>query len=340
MQTTGSHGGPGPERCPTVSSHLLAGSALAQQARGWHGSRPRRVHSQLNIPSGNRSEPVQEANSYRSRTPFEPGYPPSNETHTPAPAQGREAWIARARQLGLSAAPGSEAFNAALLLVASVDIGPNVERLSRRTGVPRPFASKCGRRLVDSGVWSGGCTVGEWVADPTLPFVSDAFLQDVAVAEGRLLRRVGTGGRFEWAPIGRWTKSFDGSGDEDASTATWVEAAPQPDEVVALAEEREDPARPGVNGRATTSSATPSPAPSATVVPTPIPQPNGTADSDPAPKAEDRPAPATARPDHPASSTPAPASAAPDELSAEDPTAPDEPTPSLEEVFSGAVWLR
>jgi hypothetical protein len=347
VQTTGPLGGRLLSLSSREGSQFVARPAFAQPVRNWHGSRPGRTHAAID-PLAKRIIQVLEANSFRSHSAFHPGTQPVSPAPSPAPADGRDAWIARLRQLGVEAAAGSDRFNAALMLVASVDIGPNVERLSRRTGVPRPFASRCGRRLVDNGVWTGGCTVGDWVADPTLPFASEAFLQDVGVAEGRLLRRVGSGGSFEWAPIGHWSKSFDGTEDDDAPATTWVDAAPQPGDVRALAEEREDPARRPVPeprpADSTTSAGRPDAAASAE-------KPDSTAPAAQPPEAS---AP-TAEASTPAPSTngtapPARPASLPDrddsswigtEATAEtDAAGSDESAPSLEDVFSGAVWLR
>jgi len=209
------------------------------------------------------------------------------------PASGSAAWALRARRFGIDANVGSDTYHAAILLVAAAEVGQNLERLSRRTGVPRPLASKCARRLIDSGVWSNAQTVSPWVSDPG---ARDAFAKDVAVAEGKLLRRTGPGGRLEWAPAGSWNKGYEKSDDDTGLCATYLDVAPRADHAVPLASELETP------------------------VP-PTPPSNG-----------------AVAPIAPAPPAPVPSAAEPAEE--KDAPAPPPPAPSLEEIFSGVVWLR
>jgi hypothetical protein len=230
-----------------------------------------------------------------------PLHPASNRPEGPGiespEPTGSAAWALRARRFGIDADVTSDTFRAAILLIAAAEFGQNLERLARRTGVPRPFASKCARRLIDSGVWSGGQTVAPWVSDPG---ARDAFMQDVAVAEGKLLRRAGPGGRLEWAPAGSWNKNFEKSDEAEGISATYSNAAPRAEHAVALASELETPK---------------SPKPAANGVVAPL-------------------APVAPAPTAPVATKPVEEKAPPA------PSAPQLPAPSLEEVFSGAVWLR
>jgi hypothetical protein len=61
------------------------------------------------------------------------------------------------------------------------------------------------RRLIDNGVWQSGGTFVDWSIEDE---ASGTFWNDVAVAEGKMCRRVGPGGQIEWAPAGFWNKSF------------------------------------------------------------------------------------------------------------------------------------
>lgn len=223
--------------------------------------------------------------------------------------EGLEAWARSVRRFGVDAAPGTDACQVALMLVASVDIGHNVERLARRTGSSRQLVSKAARRFIDSAVWADGRTIGLWVTDPT---AGDAFLRDVDVGLGRLLRRIGPAGGMEWAEPGRWTKSFDPDEQAEAPAATYVDAPPRPAEPIALAEERE-PARPA----ARSDQAQPAAPAAAEPAPAPLPTAGATA---PAPEPD--PAPAGQQPD------------------GEPSEGESEPPPSLDEVFAGTVWLR
>lgn len=271
---------------------------------------------------------VLETNSYRLRTPFHPTLPPTETSDVVQPPT-REYWVGRIRALGIDAPPESETFRAALMLVAGLDVGPNPERISRRTGVPRPFASKCARRLIDNGVWSNGQTMGDWVASPE---AVDAFARDVAVAEGRLLRRTDPAGRLEWAPPGRWTKSFDGTASADALRSTWIDATPRPEMPMSLAEERDGAAPLGTVDSAPAAAA-----------------PLGTHPGDGLAPDLDSEADSALEHEHGDDSVSI-AGLGDATESAADADSPDSAqhvdaegdagTPSLEEVFSGAVWLR
>jgi len=112
---------------------------------------------------------------------------------------------ARIRRYNGDLEPTSEAFGAALVLISGAEYGHNIDQLARRTGLSRAFVARCARRLIDNGVWHGGRTVAEW--EPRDP-ASGTFWNDVAVAEGKMCRRVRPDGSLEWAPAGFWNKNF------------------------------------------------------------------------------------------------------------------------------------
>ena len=112
--------------------------------------------------------------------------------------------------------PGSDSFRAAAVLIAGHEIGHNIDRIARLTGVSREGVARMARRLVDNGVWSAGDTVSRWCDSPD---EHDSFLSDVGVAEGKLCRRTDEFGRLEWAPPGYWRKEFEyvgAKGDDSA----------------------------------------------------------------------------------------------------------------------------
>jgi hypothetical protein len=116
---------------------------------------------------------------------------------------------------------GSETFRAAVLLLLASESGQNIDMLARRTGFDRPFVARCARRLIDNGVWQGGLTVAEWTAGDE---ASGSFWNDVAVAMGKLCRRIGADGLTEWAPAGFWNKSYgfgESDDDEQPQVATY-----------------------------------------------------------------------------------------------------------------------
>jgi hypothetical protein len=101
---------------------------------------------------------------------------------------------------------GSPSHEAALILVTAASIGQNIDRISRFTALPRELVARCARRLVDNGVWHEGNTVCRWLDTSG---ESESFRGDVAVAEGRLCRRITDEGEMEWAPQGYWRKHYD-----------------------------------------------------------------------------------------------------------------------------------
>jgi len=118
--------------------------------------------------------------------------------------------------------PMALTFRASLLLLASREVGQNVERLAARTGTSRSFVARCARRLLDHGVWANGETVCEWGDEgPAHP----SFWNDVAVAEGKMARRTDESGAFEWVPVGDWIKFYE---YRDRSEPTGVHYVPHP----------------------------------------------------------------------------------------------------------------
>lgn len=110
----------------------------------------------------------------------------------------------------LSSATETEAssrstYDAALVLLASVETPHNVDRISRLLGLSREFVARCGRRLCDNGVWAAGRVICSWT-DPAPG--ERAFWADVAVAEGRLCRRIEESGSLQWAAPGVWHKNY------------------------------------------------------------------------------------------------------------------------------------
>lgn len=191
-----------------------------------------------------------------------PGAAPSYQAASAGPEQLRptaqqrlsiRALEARVRRYNSDIRTDSPTFRAAVLLLAAVEYGQNIDLLARRTGYDRAFVAKCGRRLIDNGVWVGGSTVSEWSPEDE---ASGAFWNDVAVAEGKLCRRVGPDGHIEWAPAGYWNKSYDfvgASRENELSTvyrdpagphgvaeeASEVEAGPEPEAQAPVASEGE-----------------------------------------------------------------------------------------------------
>ena len=154
-----------------------------------------------------------------------PGVPPDRPRGPGHPRASVQSLEGRIRRYNSDIDPGSETFRAAVLLLASLEYGQNVELLTRRTGYQRSFVAKCARRLIDNGVWSDGRTVASWSPEDE---ASGAFWNDVAVAEGKLCRRANPDGEIEWAPAGYWKKSYE-----------FIESADQP-----LSAVYRDPAQP------------------------------------------------------------------------------------------------
>lgn len=136
--------------------------------------------------------------------------------------------------------PMALTFRAALLLLAAREIGQNVDRLATRTGTTRSFVARCARRLLDHGVWADGETVCEWGDEgPAHP----SFWNDVAVAEGKMCRRVDESGAFEWDPVGDWIKFYEYRDPSKPSGAHYVphpRSVPAAPVVWAVVEEEDD----------------------------------------------------------------------------------------------------
>lgn len=125
---------------------------------------------------------------------------------------------ARIRRYNSDLEKDSVTFRVAVILLAGVEYGHNIDRISRRTGVERAFVARVARRLTDNGVWKAGVTVADWSSTDE---ASGTFWNDVAVAEGKMCRRIGPTGQIEWAPAGFWNKSFHYvEQEEDARLST------------------------------------------------------------------------------------------------------------------------
>lgn len=81
---------------------------------------------------------------------------------------------------------GSEVYDTALVLLSSVEVGPNVTRLCAFTGLPRTFVGQRAKRFRANRVWRGSkVAAAEWFEEGTGGI---AFLMDVAVGMGLLER--------------------------------------------------------------------------------------------------------------------------------------------------------
>jgi hypothetical protein len=251
---------------------------------------------------GDPHEPV----ALMQATPFTTT-PASMDAPRPYPVRERtpvHVLQARIRRWQPDLAVDTDTYRAAVLLLAGLEYGQNLDLLARRTSFTRAFVAKAARRLIDNGVWQGGRTVVEWDLGEQ---ASSAFWNDVGVAEGKLCRRMNEDGTIEWAPPGFWNKSYQYDDDDaDARLDTvYHDAGRRTAETIPLADERVGSNQPG----AAAGEAVPATAPVSSTTPPASTQP---------------PAPAT-RP-------------APPQDSAE-PTSDAQP-PSLMEIFSDAVWIR
>jgi hypothetical protein len=79
--------------------------------------------------------------------------------------------------------PGSEPYDAALVLLAGLVVGANQERIHAFTGVDKRRIQQFGHRLRKNGIWQGSKTVGgaDWFEDEDGGM---AFALDVSVAIG------------------------------------------------------------------------------------------------------------------------------------------------------------
>lgn len=289
---------------------VRAGSAGTGLAHAWRS----RAVAGFASPA-TKTRHVLETSRNRYTSPAVPQVPYAEPAAGGRDERNREGWSRRARAFGIEAAPSSDDWYVALILLAASDIGQNIDRVARRTGAPRPLVSKVARRLVENGVWADGETVARWTGDPT---ARNAFANDVAVGAGRLLRRIGETGRMEWAAAGQWHKNFERDTEERGTSALYVDATTRNGGTPALAEDIE-PVHVNGGGRIP-----------AAVRPEPEPEP---------PVATTR-APLTPEPQPPLLEEP---KAAADEAQPEplvEETEDGEAAPSLDQVFSDAVWLR
>jgi hypothetical protein len=251
--------------------------------------------------------------------PQPPTSPPRVDAGPPQlspPRSPMNAIHARIRRYNSDIDPRSDAYRSAVLLLAGLEWGQNIDVLARRTGIDRSFVARAARRLIDNGVWAGGRTVAEWTA---LDEASGPFWNDVAVAQGKLCRRTLEDGAIEWAPPGFWNKGyhFVDPAVEKAMTATYFDAGERSTEAVPLAAELA-----AVSDTAATTAAPVTPA------------------ADPARETPAAESVAPSAPTDAADGVDPPA----EEPTAEHPGEPDadeKPAPpSLMEIFSDAVWLR
>ena len=143
-----------------------------------------------------------------------------------APRPGVREFEARIRHYNSDLEPSDPAFRAAVILLAGLEYGHNIDQLARRTGYDRAFVARTARRLIDNGVWKSGVTVADWSSSDE---ASGTFWNDVAVAEGKMCRRIGSDGRIEWAPAGFWNKNFqflDPGADKRLATL-YLDATPE-----------------------------------------------------------------------------------------------------------------
>lgn len=152
---------------------------------------------------------------------------PIAESQAPAPGsrvhprQLSEGFREKVSRMSPRLAPDSSEFRAAVLLLAGVEVGHNVDRLARLTGYPPDFVARCARRLYDNGVWRGGETCSPWHDQAG---GDEAFWADVRVAVGQMCRRVTETGHLEWAPAGYWRKAFEYVGRQPPVAANlWID---------------------------------------------------------------------------------------------------------------------
>lgn len=110
-------------------------------------------------------------------------------------------------------------YRAAVLLLLGPQVRFNIDRLTSRTRYPRAQVAACARRLFDHGLWRPEGPDYRWSG------CQDAeFWLDVAVAEGRLHRRVDGSGELEWAEAGTWRKAYDFVTRDASLTIAYVDA--------------------------------------------------------------------------------------------------------------------
>nr|MBA2671058.1 hypothetical protein [Gemmatimonadota bacterium] len=94
----------------------------------------------------------------------------------------------------------SAEFRGGLLLLLIDAYGSNVDRLVRRSGLPREFVARGVRRLIDNGWMTQGDAASRWCENPP---ECRHFWLDVEVLLGLSHRRVSDTGETEWAPVGQ-----------------------------------------------------------------------------------------------------------------------------------------
>jgi hypothetical protein len=195
-------------------------------------------------------------------TPF-PSNPASMDAPRPYPTRERtpvHVLQARVRRWNPDLPVDTDTYRAAVLLLAGLEYGQNLDLLARRTSLARAFVAKAARRLIDNGVWQGGKTVVDWDLGEQ---ASPSFWNDVAVAEGRLCRRIAEDGTIEWAPPGFWNKSYQYA-DADAQSrldTVYHDAGRRGDETIPLADERVADNGQAEAPQSGATAATPAPAP-------------------------------------------------------------------------------
>lgn len=99
--------------------------------------------------------------------------------------------------------PGSLQGEMAMLLMAAMATGRNVDRLANLTRIKRETVAKFCRRLFDAGIDLAAMDAGH-----------RDFWNVVGLAEGRLARRADGDGGLEWRPVGAvWREGLDGRTD-------------------------------------------------------------------------------------------------------------------------------
>jgi hypothetical protein len=169
----------------------------------------------------------------------------------PRARPGIREFEARIRHYNSDLQPADPAFRAAVILLAGLEYGHNIDQLARRTGYDRALVARIARRLIDNGVWKSGVTVADWSSSDE---ASGTFWNDVAVAEGKMCRRIGGDGRIEWAPAGFWNKNFqfvDPGADKRLDTL-YLDALPEGQQQTTDAAATAEPTPPGHTATAET----------------------------------------------------------------------------------------
>lgn len=255
--------------------------------------------------------------------------PPVPATNSVTPRPSIASLEAHARQYDARIDARSDTFRAAVLLLAAIEYGLNVDALSRRTGYPRALVAKCARRLIDNGVWASGGLVTEW---SPAEVASGAFRNDVAVAEGKLCRRVNANGEIEWAPPGFWNKSYEFI--DAAAKSQLGTVYRDPTAVADATPRREDEDDDGGGDReavAPPRSTTPVTQPPADIAPPAAPAPEPLIVPTPSAPGEPEP-PRAVTPDAPPVRRPAP-------LAPVTPWPARPPSRPPAEIFPGTVWI-